>query len=195
MRSKNKELGAGGVAKAGREGSGTCWSLWRAITSSPWGSPCPRGAGAERRQRGPGSALGFERRTRVKAKHFSRGWAVPKVFPSMGSCFWSALPTAGAGPVRRCWCLLEITRSCVGPHRYLYTNYVSRILQYLSTCAVGATLENQDEEEGDENGSDAELPPREVYEIVGTLSKPESATPPFAQETYAVSMSLISDCL
>lgn len=72
---------------------------------------------------------------------------------------------------------------------------MSRILQYLSTCAVGATLENQDEEEGDENGSDAELPPREVYEIVGTLSKPESATPPFAQEAYAVSMSLISDCL
>ncbi|NXM64274.1 KAD7 kinase, partial [Illadopsis cleaveri] len=62
--------------------------------------------------------------------------------------------------------------------------------EYLSTCVVGATLESQDEqEEGDENGSDAEFPTAsgEVYEIVGTLSKPESTTPLFAKETYAVS--------
>lgn len=75
---------------------------------------------------------------------------------------------------------------------------MSCILQYLSTCVVGATLENRDEEEeGDENDSDVESPEasQEIYEIVGTLSKPESTTPPFAKETYAVSMSLISDCL
>ncbi|NXR61579.1 KAD7 kinase, partial [Rhadina sibilatrix] len=62
--------------------------------------------------------------------------------------------------------------------------------EYLSTCVVGATLESPDEEEeGDENGSDAEFPTasQEVYEIVGTLSKPESANPVFAKETYAVS--------
>lgn len=75
---------------------------------------------------------------------------------------------------------------------------MSCILQYLSTCVVGAALESQDEEEeGDENGSDAEFPTasKEVYEIVGTLSKLESTTPLFAKETYAVSISLISDCL
>ncbi|NWR01811.1 KAD7 kinase, partial [Paradoxornis webbianus] len=62
--------------------------------------------------------------------------------------------------------------------------------EYLSTCVVGATLEGQDEEEeGDENGSDAEFPTglEEMYEIVGTLSKPESTNPLFAKETYAVS--------
>ncbi|NWU32963.1 KAD7 kinase, partial [Hylia prasina] len=62
--------------------------------------------------------------------------------------------------------------------------------EYLSTCVVGATLENpEEEEEGDENASDAELPTasEEIYEIVGTLSKPESTNPLFAKETYAVS--------
>ncbi|NWW39866.1 KAD7 kinase, partial [Panurus biarmicus] len=63
--------------------------------------------------------------------------------------------------------------------------------EYLSTCVVGATLESpEEEEEGDENGSDVEFPTaskEEVYEIVGTLSKPESTNPRFAKETYAVS--------
>lgn len=75
---------------------------------------------------------------------------------------------------------------------------MSCILQYLSACVVGATLENRDEEEeGDENDSDVEFPwaSEEIYEIVGTLSKPDSTNPLFAKETYAVSMSLISDCL
>ncbi|XP_018862665.1 adenylate kinase 7 isoform X3 [Parus major] len=62
--------------------------------------------------------------------------------------------------------------------------------QYLSTCFVGATLVSPDEEEeGDENGSD-DVPTaskNEVYEIVGTLSKPESTNPRFAKETYVVS--------
>ncbi|NXO38436.1 KAD7 kinase, partial [Locustella ochotensis] len=71
--------------------------------------------------------------------------------------------------------------------------------EYLSTCAVGATLESPDEEEeGDENASDVEFPTAsEVYEIVGTLSKPESSNPYFAKETYTVSSreSLLSHLL
>ncbi|NXO85804.1 KAD7 kinase, partial [Sitta europaea] len=61
--------------------------------------------------------------------------------------------------------------------------------QYFSTCVVGATLESPDEEEeGDENGSvEDPTAAEEVYEIVGTLSKPENTNPRFAKETYAVS--------
>ncbi|NXM65269.1 KAD7 kinase, partial [Serilophus lunatus] len=62
--------------------------------------------------------------------------------------------------------------------------------EYLSSCVVGASLENADEEEEeDENGSAVEVPssPEEVYQIVGTLSKPGSTKPRFALETYAVS--------
>ncbi|NXQ18297.1 KAD7 kinase, partial [Peucedramus taeniatus] len=61
--------------------------------------------------------------------------------------------------------------------------------EYLSTCVVGATLENpEEEEEREENDSIAEVPTtEEFYEIVGTLSKPESANPRFAKETYAAS--------
>ncbi|XP_066177931.1 adenylate kinase 7 [Sylvia atricapilla] len=81
------------------------------------------------------------------------------------------------------------------PSRRVFLNHLDSycgrsIGQYLATCAVGATLESQDEEEeGDENGSDADFPKasEEVYEIVGTLSKPESTDPLFAREIYAVS--------
>ncbi|NXY16166.1 KAD7 kinase, partial [Atrichornis clamosus] len=75
--------------------------------------------------------------------------------------------------------------------------------EYLSSCVVGATLEGVDEEEEeDEAGSADEVlstPKEEVYEIVGTLSKPESTKPHFAQETYAVSsreelLSHLLDC-
>ncbi|NWI92892.1 KAD7 kinase, partial [Pitta sordida] len=62
--------------------------------------------------------------------------------------------------------------------------------QYLSGCVVGASLQTaEEEEEEDENGSAVEVPskPEEVYEIVGTLSKPGSTKPRFALETYAVS--------
>ncbi|XP_037995339.1 adenylate kinase 7 isoform X1 [Motacilla alba alba] len=60
--------------------------------------------------------------------------------------------------------------------------------EYLSTCVVGATLESpEEEEEGDENYSVVPTTTGEIYEIVGTLSKPESANPAFAKETYAVS--------
>uniref|UniRef100_A0A8B9QE86 Adenylate kinase 7 n=1 Tax=Apteryx owenii TaxID=8824 RepID=A0A8B9QE86_APTOW len=71
----------------------------------------------------------------------------------------------------------------------------SRVLQYLSKCVVGASLEDVGEEEEDENASDAEVPnlkggqrPKEgVYQIVGTLSKAGSNKPSFAEETYVSS--------
>ncbi|XP_065694064.1 adenylate kinase 7 isoform X1 [Patagioenas fasciata] len=69
--------------------------------------------------------------------------------------------------------------------------YMSCILQYLSRCVVGASLESTEEEEAeDENKSAVEVssrPKERVYQIVGTLSEPESTKPYFAEETYAVS--------
>ncbi|NWX54622.1 KAD7 kinase, partial [Promerops cafer] len=80
------------------------------------------------------------------------------------------------------------------PGRRVFLNHLDSycgrsIGEYLSTCVVGATLESPDEEEGDENDSAVEVPTAtgEIYEIVGTLSKSESANPRFAKETYAVS--------
>ncbi|NXS52345.1 KAD7 kinase, partial [Brachypteracias leptosomus] len=65
--------------------------------------------------------------------------------------------------------------------------------EYLSRCVAGASLESIEEEEAeDENNSEtsAEVsarPKEGIYHIVGTLSKPETAKPCFAEETYAVS--------
>ncbi|XP_041273912.1 adenylate kinase 7 [Onychostruthus taczanowskii] len=81
------------------------------------------------------------------------------------------------------------------PGRRVFINHLDSycgrsIGEYLSTCVVGATLESrEEEEEGDENDSAVGVPTTtgEIYEVVGTLSTPESANPPFAKETYAVS--------
>ncbi|NWX49825.1 KAD7 kinase, partial [Steatornis caripensis] len=64
--------------------------------------------------------------------------------------------------------------------------------EYLSRCVVGASLESigEEEEEEDEHNSVTEVssrPKEGVYQIVGTLSKPEGTKPCFAEETYAVS--------
>ncbi|XP_057883132.1 adenylate kinase 7 isoform X2 [Melospiza georgiana] len=61
--------------------------------------------------------------------------------------------------------------------------------KYLSTAVVGATLESaEDEEEGEDNEPPVDpTSAGETYEIVGTLSNPESADLQFAKETYAVS--------
>uniref|UniRef100_A0A669PCM6 Adenylate kinase 7 n=1 Tax=Phasianus colchicus TaxID=9054 RepID=A0A669PCM6_PHACC len=63
------------------------------------------------------------------------------------------------------------------------------MLQYLSSCVVGASLESvEGEEEESENQSEAEVsrkPKEGLYQIVGTLSKPESTKPCFAEEAYA----------
>lgn len=69
------------------------------------------------------------------------------------------------------------------------------MLQYLSGCVVGASLESvEEEEEENEDHLEAEVsrrPKEGLYQIVGTLSKPESTKPSFAEETYAVSHNLI----
>ncbi|NXY48108.1 KAD7 kinase, partial [Ceuthmochares aereus] len=64
--------------------------------------------------------------------------------------------------------------------------------EYLSRCAIGASLESveEEEEEKDENNSAADIasrPKEGVYQIVGTLSNSGSPKPSFAEETYEVS--------
>uniref|UniRef100_A0A8D1G8C8 Adenylate kinase 7 n=1 Tax=Sus scrofa TaxID=9823 RepID=A0A8D1G8C8_PIG len=77
----------------------------------------------------------------------------------------------------------------------LLDSYSSRnIGKFLSNCVLGASLEDitEEEEEEDEYKStilDASLAKLKegTFQIVGTLSKPESPRPDFAMETYCVS--------
>ncbi|NXC41684.1 KAD7 kinase, partial [Penelope pileata] len=85
--------------------------------------------------------------------------------------------------------------------RRLFLNHLDsycgrNVGEYLSKCVVGASLESMEEyeeeveEEEKENNLDAEAlkrPKEGVYQIVGTLSNPESTKPHFAVETYEVS--------
>ncbi|XP_069713167.1 adenylate kinase 7 isoform X4 [Phaenicophaeus curvirostris] len=83
------------------------------------------------------------------------------------------------------------------PNRRVFLNHLDsycgrNVGEYLSRCAVGASLESveEEEEEKDENNSAADVssrPKEGVYEIVGTLSNSGSPKPSFAEETYAVS--------
>lgn len=67
-------------------------------------------------------------------------------------------------------------------------------LQFLSNCVVGASLEEVTEEEEEEEESKSTVLETSLaklkegtFQIVGTLSTPESPRPHFAVETYSVS--------
>ncbi|XP_053140545.1 adenylate kinase 7 isoform X2 [Hemicordylus capensis] len=83
----------------------------------------------------------------------------------------------------------EIVRSQRVFLNHLVTYGGSNIGKYLSSCIVGASLEEvpEEEEEEDEGRSAEVLPskPREgIYQVVGTLSQEESKKPDFAQEAF-----------
>lgn len=111
-----------------------------------------------------------------------------------GSSSTTSIPTAAAASAR-----LgngPAAGSAAGTRRGGGDKRASCMFQYLSSCVVGASLESvEGEEEESENRSEAEVsrrPKEGLYQIVGTLSKPESIKPCFAEETYAVSHNLIS---
>ena len=64
------------------------------------------------------------------------------------------------------------------------------ILQYLSQCVVGASLEEGEEEEGDNESVISEIisPQKEgCYEIIGTLKNRNAPKPDFVKEIIDVS--------
>uniref|UniRef100_A0A2K6G1Q4 Adenylate kinase 7 n=1 Tax=Propithecus coquereli TaxID=379532 RepID=A0A2K6G1Q4_PROCO len=77
----------------------------------------------------------------------------------------------------------------------LLDSYSSRnIGKFLSNCVAGASLEEITEEEEEEDETKSGMPEASLaklkegtFQIVGTLSTPESLRPDFAVETYSVS--------
>ena len=60
--------------------------------------------------------------------------------------------------------------------------------QFLSTCVVGASLEERDEEEDSASVKSDQLPPKEgVWKVSGTLKKPNAEKPDWVQEVLPVS--------
>lgn len=71
---------------------------------------------------------------------------------------------------------------------------MSLVLQFLSNCVAGASLEEIPEEEEEEEESGVALPDASsfklkegTFQVVGTVSTPEAPRPNFALETYSVS--------
>ena len=71
---------------------------------------------------------------------------------------------------------------------------MSLVLQFLSNCVAGASLEEITEEEEEEDESGSALPEASsfklkegTFQIVGTISTPGAPRPNFALETYSVS--------
>uniref|UniRef100_A0A5F9C355 Adenylate kinase 7 n=1 Tax=Oryctolagus cuniculus TaxID=9986 RepID=A0A5F9C355_RABIT len=94
----------------------------------------------------------------------------------------------GAAPTEK---IIRIQRVFIN----LLDTYSSRnIGKFLSNCIVGASLEEITEEEEEEEESKSAILEASLaklkegtFQIVGTLSSPESPRPNFAVETYSVS--------
>lgn len=76
----------------------------------------------------------------------------------------------------------------------LGTQVISVLLQFLSNCVAGASLEEIAEEEEEDDETKSAAPEASTakskegtFQIVGTWAKPERARPDYAAETYSVS--------
>ncbi|OXB64311.1 hypothetical protein ASZ78_010695, partial [Callipepla squamata] len=147
-------------------------------------APCSRGKStAEAAQRFPPLATG---RGATHGGHGGGRCAEPQGLPQPPRYLLRPQHRRGSGTG-----CLRAGQSRGDPSRAAVCESASCVLQYLSGCVVGASLESVgEEEEENENQSEAEVcrrPKEGLFQIVGTLSKPESTKPYFAEEIYAVS--------